>query len=135
MKNLVIVSVLGLATSAFGSGFECTSNNGYGVKLFNKLGATRTPAVLIVTHDDADPSTQLRAAGSEIRKHNRATTTQYVVDGAAMELDKVIVQISFKEGKETLADGEIVRGQLILVDAAGYRDVNELECSRYLKSK
>ena len=66
MKNLgmFVVALSLVSGSAMASGFKCTGE-GYNVKMFNLTsGATRKPAVLVVSHDDASPKTLLTAKGS-----------------------------------------------------------------------
>ncbi len=136
MKNFgMFVLAFGLVSgSAMASGFRC-EGEGYNVKMYNLTsGATRKPAVLVLSHEDASPKTLLTAKGSEIRKHNRVTSVQYVTDGVAMDLDSVILQISFKEGKEVIAEGDVINGQLILVGEDKSREVVRLSCERYLKN-
>ncbi len=140
MKSINMLSI-GLlvavsSTGAFASGFRCTSENGFAVKLYNHTtGATRTPSLLVVSHGDADPSTLLTRKGSEIRKNNRVNSVQYVVEGnRKIDADTVILQVSYKEGRENLEAGETVNGQLILV-SDGNRQVVKLECERYLKGE
>ncbi len=137
MKNLgmFVVALSLVSGSAMASGFKCTGE-GYNVKMFNLTsGATRKPAVLVVSHDDASPKTLLTAKGSQIRKHNKVTSVQYVTDATSLEaMSKLILQVSFKEGVEVIAEGDIVNGQLILVGVDGTRDVAELACERYLKN-
>jgi hypothetical protein len=129
----LLVAVVG--SSSFASGFRC-EGDGYSVKLFNKTSnATRTPSVMIVSHEDASPATLLRRDGAAIRKHNRLNTVQYVVDGNnKIGADTVILQIAFKEGQESLEAGETADGQLILV-ADDSRQVVALACERYLKGE
>ncbi len=139
MRNPFIAMVLVLGSvSAFGSGFKCETINAVpatSVKLFNHINAedgTRTPAAMVISNEDE--GTILVAKGSAIRKHNRANTVQYVVDGnKRLGADSAILQITFKEGREVLEAGEVVRGQLILVDGSD-RSVSELDCERYLKN-
>ena len=138
MKNfgmfVVALSCALVSGSAMASGFKC-GGEGYNVKMFNlTTGATRKPAVLVISHDEASPKTLLTAKGSDIRKHNKVTSVQYVTDGASLDLNKVILQVSFKEGVEVIAEGDIVDGQLILVGEAGQREVIRLACERYLKN-
>ncbi len=131
MNKMVVVGLL-IGTAAFGSGFKCEGDLGYSVKLFNKTGATRVPAVLIVSQQGL--GTLLKATGTDIRKYNRSNTVQYVVDGnEQLNADQVILQISFKEGRETLTANEVASGQLILVKD-GEREVISLSCERYLKN-
>lgn len=138
MKALILsvvtfASLALLPTTAHASGFLC-EGEGYTVKLFNQTDATRTPAVLVVSKSDEQPSTLLRRAGTEIHKSNRANTVSYSVEGSRkLNADKAILQISFKEGRETLAAGESVPAQLILVQDDN-RDVVQLSCERYLKN-
>lgn len=136
MKNLVTLMVLGMVvTSAtFASGFKCeaTDDSGYSAKLFNHVsGATRTPAVLVVSQKGA--GTLLKVDGEEIRKTNRANTVRYTVEGNSKTADQVILQISFKEGREVIEAGESADAQLIFV-TEGQRDVVPMECVRYLKN-
>ncbi len=137
-KNIVsvfAVSALVLCTSVFASGFKCESNDGYNVKLFNNVDptqGTRTPAALVVSNDEG---TLLVRKGADISKTNRLNTVRYTAEGSRkVDADQVILQISFKEGLEVLADGETADGQLILVKD-GDREVKDLVCSRYLKNK
>jgi len=122
-----------LQAPAFASGFQC-EGEGYTVKLFNRTDSTRTPAVLVIGQADATPSTLLRRKGAEIHKVNRTNSVQYVVDGSRrLNADKAILQVSFKEGRDTIEEGESVPGQLILVQDED-RTVVELTCERYLKN-
>ena len=138
MKTLKINLLTGftvalIGTGAFASGFRCNGDMGYSVKLFNyTVGETRTPAVMIISQDDE--GTLLRRTGSEIRKHNRTNTIQYVVEGSRkLDSDTAILQISFREGREVLEEGETADGQLILIKD-GDRGVFGLVCERYLKA-
>jgi hypothetical protein len=127
------VAVFTLAQTAMASGFQC-EGDGYNVKLYNRTDATRTPAVLVVSQEDASPATLLKRSGDEISKTNRANTVRYTVEGnRKIDADSVILQIAFKEGREVLADGETADGQLILV-RDGAKQVIDLTCSRYLKN-
>lgn len=127
---LTTIAMLVVGSQAFASGFTCDSTTGYNVQLFNDLYATRKPATLVISHAEATPATLVKAFGEQIRKYNRSGSTQYVVDAVH---GKAIVQVLFKEGRETLEAGETVEGQLILVDDEGNRAVHALSCSRYLK--
>lgn len=136
MKNtmkVLVVSFLVVGAGAFASGFKCEGSE-YSVKLFNKLDATRTPAVLVVSVNRDGIGTLITAKGSEISKTNRLNTVRYTVDAAEAFAKQAILQISFKEGRETLEEGEVVSGQLILVQEDGSREVTDLECSRYKKN-
>lgn len=138
MNKLVLSAmVIGLVgSSAFASGFRCSGGDGYQVKLYNETQTeTRIPSVMVVSHTEASPATLLVARGSDIRKTNRLNTVRYTVDGSDMRADKVILQINFKEGRETLEEGEEVPGQLIIVERNGDRSVVELDCARYLKGE
>lgn len=134
--NLIAIATLVLAGNANASGFKC-EGKGYNVKLYNKtVGGTRIPSKFILSHVDADPRTLLTRSEGQIRKHNNANTVQYVVNGnSTVGAETVILQISFKEGLETLEAGEEVPGQLILVEEDGSREVTRLSCERYLKGE
>jgi hypothetical protein len=134
-KLVVISSFAFVASGAFASGFKCDGTEGYAVRLYNHLDATRLPAALIVSHSEATPTTLLKAYDEEIRKHNKANTVQYVVDGGQMSAETVILQIAFKEGQESIAAGETIPGQLILVGGNGGKEVHQLDCARYLKGE
>ncbi len=139
MKNLITFAVIGMISTSvtFASGFKCeaTNDSGFNAKLFNKtLGATRTPAVLVVSNEEAIPATLLKRTNTEIRKYNTAHKVQYVVDGnAAIGADTVTLQINFKEGQETIDEGDVVEGQLILA-SRGRRAAIPMDCVRYLKA-
>ncbi len=136
MKNfgMFVLAFALVSGSAMASGFKC-GGEGYNVKMYNLTsGATRKPAVLVLSHDHASPKTLLTAKGSDIRKHNKVTSVQYVTDGASMDLAKVILQVSFKEGQEVIAKGDVIDGQLILVGEDKTREVIGLTCERYLKN-
>lgn len=127
-------------SAAFASGFKCTSDHasdGYNVKLFNHTESatgTRTPAIMVISHEDA--GTLLVRRGAEIRKASRANTVQYVVDGnRTLGADSAILQVRFKEGRQTLREGEVVSGQLILISEDGERAVVPMSCERYLKQQ
>lgn len=139
MKTIILsaISTLflgGIGSTAFASGFQCESTDGYNVRLFNYVHAesgTRTPAVLVISH--GEEGTLLVRKGEEIRKHTRVNTVQYVVEGSRkLDADVAILQISFREGAEVLEADESVGGQLIL-DKDGAKAVSELTCTRYLK--
>lgn len=129
----VVISVFG--TAAFADGFKCEAlESGYNVKLFNhvhpELG-TRTPAALIVS--DVDAGTLLVRKGDDISKTNRKNTVRYTVEGSRkLGADTAILQVTFKQGKEVIAAGDVRPGQLILI-ADGEKEVHELSCERYLK--
>lgn len=133
LLSLVILGVV--ATSAFGSGFKCESD-AYNVKLFNHVNpdsGTRVPAVMVIS--SPEHGSLLVSEGDAIRKHNRRNTVQYVVEGnSQLGADMAILQIRFKEGRETLEEGETAPGQLILV-IGDDRDVFQLRCEWYLKSE
>jgi len=132
LLTALVITVFG--SSAFGSGFKCEGEDGYRVKLYNNVKATdgtRTPAVLVISHDDM--GTLLVRKGEEIRKRNYTTSVRYVVEGnRKLDADTAIVQIQFKEGSEVLKEGEIVTGQLVLVSDGESRKL-DLLCARYLK--
>lgn len=135
--RFVLALALGfLGTAAHADGFKCEGNDStLNVKIFNhvrpELG-TRTPAKLIVS--DLRQGTLVTRSTDQIRKHNRVSTVQYVVDGnEQIGAETVILQVAFKAGREVIAAGEERDGQLILVDAEGDRTVYELTCKRYLK--
>ncbi len=134
-KLMSFVFIGMLATAAFGSGFKCAGED-YSVKLFNHVNpedGTRVPAAMIVSSEEE--GTLLVRKGAQIRKHNRSNTVQYVADGnRRLGADTAILQIRFKEGRETLEEGETAPGQLILVMDED-RSVAELSCTRYLKSE
>lgn len=133
MKNYMGLVVIGLvvASSAFASGFKCEGDSGYRVKLYNHRNTeTRVPAKMIISHEDA--GTLLVADESEISKTNRANTVRYTVDGnRKIQAEQAILQIAFKEGRETLGKGKTAEGQLILVGDED-REVFDLTCVRYL---
>jgi len=135
VKRIVAVTALTIGMGAFASGFRC-AGEGYTVKMFNHISpeeGTRTPAALIIASEEE--GTLLVRKGSEIRKNNRRNTVQYVVRGnRRLGADRAILQVAFKEGRETLEDGETVDGQLIL-QADEDREVVKLSCERYLKSE
>ena len=138
MKSLTIIGVaLAISSSVFASGFKCKSEDGINVKLFNNVNSTdgtRTPAVFVVSTEES--GTLMVRRDSEIRKHNRANTVQYVTDGSDSVLaNKTILQIRFKEGREVLEEGQIADAQLILISEDGDRRVTALDCTRYLKSE
>lgn len=110
--SLFAVSLVG--SSAFASGFRC-EGEGFTVRMNNEtyIKHSQLLAVLVISHEDASPRTVLVAEGEEIRKANQKNTVRYTVDAEQMGLDKAILQIAFKEGKETLEKGEIVTGQLV----------------------
>lgn len=131
MKNKLLIGLMALVSAgSFASGFKCEGDQ-YSVKLFNKtVDGTRIPAVMVVS--EKEHGTLFRASGSEIRKVNRINSVQYIVN---MDEDKYILQVAFKEGKETLEEGESVDGQLIMILEDGDSKVVEpLECVRYLKN-
>lgn len=129
--------VLGMfATAAFADGFKCTGeDSSYSAKLYNKIHAedgTRNPGAMILSSEQE--GTLLVRRGTEIRKHNRKNTVQYVVEGnRKLGADTAILQVEFKQGRETIEAGDTVPGQLILV-ADGEREVHGLSCERYLKT-
>jgi len=122
---------------SFASGYICnsesTANGKWVVKLFNHTHVdTRVPAVLVVANEK--DRTVLRRFDDEIEKVNRRNTVQYVVEGnRKSDADLVIFQVAHKEGRETLREGQEVKGQLILVREDD-KDVIELVCTRYLKN-
>lgn len=138
--NLLTIVTLAFASNAEASGFKCTesedASHGYNVKLFNKTtGATRTPSKLILSHSDAYPRTLLVRSADAISKTNRLNTVRYTVEGNAKTAStEVILQVAFKEGSETLLEGEVVPGQLIFVYDDS-REVIQLDCERYLKGE
>ena len=83
MKNTTklfsVLCVAAIQTSAFASGFKCEGDMGYNVKLYNDTSSTRTPAVLVISQ--VGQGTLLTREGTEISKHNRPNTVQYVVEG------------------------------------------------------
>src|SRR5688500_2596961 len=111
MKNLILVAVAMMVTSgAFASGFKC-EGEGYRVKIFNKLDATRTPAVLILSH--VEDGTIVKADAEDIQKYNGTTSVRYTVEDTD-SWDLVTIRIVFKEGKEVLEAGEEVDASLLL---------------------
>ena len=134
--SVLALSFIAIGSTAFGSGFDCVGEDGYNAKLYNHVdpeNGTRTPAALIISN--VEEGTLLVRKGGSIRKHNRANTVQYVVDGnRKLAADTAILQIRFKEAVEVLEEGETAEGQLILV-ADGERNVLDLTCFRYLKTE
>jgi hypothetical protein len=131
--KLVLACVVGLSTSAFASGFRCTSSEGYRVQIYNHVNpenGTRVPAALVLSHDEA--GTLLSAKGAQISKRNLSNVVQYSAKGTSAGLSAVIVQVAFKEGRETLAEGERAYGTLILASGSG-RETSRLVCTRYKK--
>ncbi|MBI1859391.1 MAG: hypothetical protein HYR96_00540 [Deltaproteobacteria bacterium] len=138
MKTMITIGLaIALSGSAYASGFKCTSDEGLNVKLFNHvdpLSGTRTPAVLVISSDAQ--GTLIVRKDTEITKHNRANTVQYVVDGSEkVGAETAILQIRFKEGREVLEAREVTAAQLILVSEDNDRSVIALECERYLKAE
>lgn len=140
MKNLVVKlasMAMVVGTAAFGSGYKCTGTDFTGtewsVKMYNHTSVeTRVPSVLVISNEDQ--GTLLLRKDLEIKKANRRNTVQFVVEGnRKIDSDSVIFQVTHKEGRETLEEGEVVSGQLILVKE-GSKQVIDLECSRYLKN-
>ena len=65
---------------------------------------------------------------------NRTNTVQFVVEGnRKIDADTVIFQVAHKEGRDTLEEGALVDGQLILLKDQA-KEVIELACFRYLKN-
>jgi hypothetical protein len=139
MKTLITLGLMAslASTQAFASGFLCTSKDGLRVKLFNHVdptSGTRTPAAMVIS--DETSGTLLVRKGEEIRKQNRSKTVRYAVDGNnSLNAVTVVVQIHFKEGREVLAEGESADGELILIAEDAGRNVFDLTCERYLKSR
>lgn len=132
MKTFAIGVVALLSVPAFASGFRCESRDGYRVKIYNHTNAqegTRTPAVFVLSHEDS--GTLLVAKGAQISKRNLSNVVQYTAKGGQKGLDYAIAQITFKEGRETLAEGERAYGNLILAKN-GHRQVSRIVCERYL---
>jgi len=132
---LVTASSIFLASTAHASGFNCEEAGGLRVILRNhtraETGGTRTPAVLII--EDTDGVRILVRLDTEIRKHIRENTTQYVAVGNnALGADRVIFQVPFRDGVDVLEADQELDGQLILVRGTE-RSVFELNCTRYLK--
>jgi hypothetical protein len=138
--GMITLLFLGLGSSAFASGFKCESvhsRQAYTVRLYNHVSpttGTRVPAVLVISEEEQ--GTLLVRKNGEISKHVRANSVQYVVNGnERLGVERAILQIAFREGREVLAAGESVDGQLILVREDGGRSVTDLTCSRYLKGE
>jgi hypothetical protein len=136
LMNLLTLASLVLGTGAFASGFICEEPDSYSpltVKLFNKtVGGTRIPAVIVISDEHA--GTILVAKGEEISKKNLAHSVRYTATPANKDTEAVL-NISFKEGNDSLEEGEVVMGTLRFTDSGGEGDLTELECSRYLKNK
>lgn len=138
MNNLVKLMSVGLllGTSAFGSGYKCTSGDTaqgeWFVQMYNHTSIqTRVPAVVIISNEAQ--GTVLRRGAAEITKRNRANSVQFVMEGnRRVDADSVILQILHKEGQQTLSEREEVAGQLILVRDDS-KEVISLACARYLK--
>jgi len=139
MKSTIIsvfaMAAMVLSGTVFASGFTCEANDGYNAKVFNNVNptkGTRTPAALIISNEEG---TLLVRKDAEIKKNNRLNTVQYVVEGSRKaDADQVILQISFKEGREVLEAGDTADGQLILVKD-GVREVKQVVCTRYLANQ
>ena len=135
--GVLTVLTLGIFNSAaIGSGFKCTGDEEaatLSVKLFNHVDptlGTRVPAVMVISNEEG---TLVTRKGGSIRKHNRANTVQYVIEGSRrLDADTAILQVAFKEGVETLEAGETADAQLILIKDED-RSVYSLSCERYLK--
>lgn len=131
--KIALASVVSLSVPALASGFRCDSRDGYRVQIYNHTNAsegTRVPAALVVSHETA--GTLLAAKGAEISKRNLSNVVQYTAKGPKGGLTYAVVQIAFKEGRETLAEGERAYGTLILAKGVD-RQTSRLVCSRYLK--
>ncbi len=135
MKLLALITLV-IGSGAFASGFICEEPDSHSpltVKLFNKtVGGTRIPAVMVVSDEHA--GTILVAKGEEISKRNLANGVRYTATPADKDTQAVLT-IDFKEGNETLEDGEVVKGSIRFIDSGGVGDAEELECARYLKNK
>ena len=133
---IVFISINLFSLSANASGFRCVDESGLHVKIYNFLhgeDGTRLPAVFVLSHPTR--GTLLVAKGTQISKKNFASEVQYAVRGNALTQSKyVIVQIAFKEGKETIPKGEIVSGRLIFSNQGGAKTLSGLSCARYLKN-
>lgn len=136
MRKMLII-ILTASSAVFGSGFKCESPDGLRVKLFNNVestAGTRTPAALVIS-GDLD-GTLLVRTGTSISKRIRAHSVQYTVQGTSrLGASAAILQIPFREGRETLSAGETIGGQLILLFEDGDKEVVTLECVRYLKTR
>jgi len=138
MKNIntkIVVALFAvISTASFASGFRC-EGEGYAVKMYNKTtGGTRVPAKMVISHEDASPTTLLVADGEDIHKKNRVNSVQYITDGnSRIGAETVILQVAFKEGRDVIEAGDVVDGQLILTTAFG-KEVASLVCERYLKN-
>ena len=131
--KIVLASVVGLSVPALASGFRCESRDGYRVQVYNHVSAsegTRVPAALIVSHETA--GTLLAAKDGEISKRNLSNVVQYSAKGPKGGLTYAVVQIAFKEGRESLAEGERAYGTLILAKGVD-RQSSRLVCTRYKK--
>lgn len=137
MKNFlfIVVAVFAVGSQAFASGFACADDSGNRVKIYNHLNpedGTRLPAVFVLSNKNI--GTLLVAKGEQISKRNHTEVVQYAVRGnALLGVDYVVVQIQFKEGRQVLAKGATVPGNLILAKQDGRRSVTKLRCQRYTK--
>ena len=139
MKTYSIITLLVgiIGTASFGSGFVCKDvAEALTVQMYNyvhKEDGTRNPAVLVVS--DSHLGTLVRRFGDAIRKSNRVHTVRYTVSGGEREdglaFETAILQIHYKEGRETISMGETVQGELVLI-LNGEKDVTNLTCERYL---
>jgi hypothetical protein len=123
-----------LSTSAFASGFQCTSTEGYNAQVYNyttaKLG-TDTPAAFIIS--EASQGTVLVATGTEITKQNTKTSVQYTAKGTTeLNANSATLQVDATNDGNGLADGEQVDGGLVLTSGSNSQTFN-LVCTRYLK--
>lgn len=132
MKLLVLAAVLS-GTVVLASGFRCESDSGHTLKIYNYVNGedgTRIPSIFVLSNDDG---TLLVARRHEISKRNLSDVVQYSVLGnEKVNAERVIAQIRFKEGRETIEAGELVEGTLILVRDSD-RDISQMICSRYKK--
>ncbi|MFH0958700.1 MAG: hypothetical protein V1897_08355 [Pseudomonadota bacterium] len=135
LKLVLFLVVCTVGASVFASGFRCISDSGYKLKIYNHVNAedgTRIPGVLVLSDSRG---TLFTAKGSEISKRNLSDVVQYTVhvEDTDLQADYVIAQIRFKEGRETLREGEKVIGSLIF-SGNGEREYSAMICSRYLKN-
>jgi len=138
VRFFLALALVLVGTAAKADGFKCEGDDStLNVKVFNHVHAekgTRTPAKLIIS--DLNQGTLAVRSGGEIRKSNLTSKVQYVVDGSRkLGAETAILQVQYKQGRETIAAGDVRPGHLILVDAEGDRTVYELSCERYVKQQ
>lgn len=154
MKNTMI-ALLTMVTStvAFADGFNCTSESGLNVKVYNHTDAnkgTRTGSIMVISDSSVGAGNKTIAKMSDVKgtlSSKKAVYTAKVdlrfadsshkgelIAGTKLgQLAKIELMVDFSYGAPVKA-GEQVEGLLVLTKRNSAEIVENISCVRYLKN-